>query len=120
MTINLDELDLEPYREKIVKIAEGFRYEEPHPIYVKDIKKLLKIIDKLIFEREKAKRMVKGAHEANDKMQNKKYKMISLLTTIDSCLPEPTDPNSLPEDYRFEVSLPWGLIKTIRNVIKGT
>lgn len=120
MSVDIDNFDIEYYNEKFVKVFEGFKFEDPHKVYVHDMRILLRLIKALIHERKTSQKMIKGAHEANDKMQNRKYRMISLLTTLDSCLPEPADPKSLPEDYKFEVTLPWGLIKTIRHIIKGS
>lgn len=118
--MDINNFDVDYFVDKMKKVFNGHRFEDPHKMYVQDVRVLTKYVSHLIKENKKNEKMIKGAHDANDKMQNRKYRMINLLTTIDSLLPEPADPSGIPDDYKFEINVPWGLIKTIRSIIKGT
>ena len=116
------EADFDPdyFKEKLMKVMKGFRYDDPHKVYIHDLRLLLKQLHNLTAENRALLKGIDGLHAANSKMQKRKYNMIALLTAIDAVLPEPADPASLPEDYQFDMSISWGLIKSIRSLIKGT
>jgi hypothetical protein len=114
-----EEYDVSEFYKKIKKVRDGYDLNDPINHYQKDITKLLRMIKDITYELKKMKISFDGLNNANKKLSEKKYKLIALLTTIDACLPEPCDPSSLPDDYQFEVNIKWGLIKVIRNLIKG-
>jgi hypothetical protein len=119
MTNVEEEFDINSFYNKLKKVRDGYELHDPVVHYKKDVTKLLRLIKDMNYDLKNAMKRIDDIENVNKKLYEKKYNLISVLSAVDACLPEPCDPASLPEDYQFEVTMSWGMIKTIRRLIKG-